>query len=481
MPDRLPNILWYCTDQQRFDTIGVLGNPHARTPALDRLVSDGVAFTRAYCQHPICAPSRASFMTGRYPSAVHVNYNGNDYFPKEAEATLVSRLLAEAGYDCGLVGKLHLAGSKNRRESRADDGFRYFKWNHTSVNPLSPDQDDYADWLSKKGLDPAEVVRLPHRKMDRVMAPTPERDNVPPDLHQTTWCTEKALEFIGQAQAPWMLCVNVFYPHKPFNPPWEYYRRFDPAAMPFPHFRESDIAHQDGLAEAGVRFQTRSLPPDERNARALYAAYCAMVALVDDQFGRILSFLDETAQLENTVVLFTSDHGEMLGDHGLVLKGCRFYEGGVHVPLIWSWPEHFRCGMRSSALVELIDIAPTLLDLAGLPIPERTQGKSLLPILTGRAEPDKHREFVRSEYFDHRPSSPVHATMYRDDRWKIVAYHSADHDDLGELYDLENDPWEFIDLWQNPEYRDLKLQLLKKNFDARVLAMDPGPPQTMSF
>jgi arylsulfatase A-like enzyme len=313
------------------------------------------------------------------------------------------------------------------------------------------------------------------------MAPTPERDNVPPDLHQTTWCTEKALEFIGQAQAPWMLCVNVFYPHKPFNPPWEYYRRFDPAAMPFPHFRESDIAHQDGLAEAGVRFQTRSLPPDERNARALYAAYCAMVALVDDQFGRILSFLDETAQRENTVVLFTSDHGEMLGDHGLVLKGCRFYEGGVHVPLIWSWPEHFRCGMRSSALVELIDIAPTLLDLAGLPIPERTQGKSLLPILTGRAEPDKHREFVRSEYFDHRPSSPVHATMYRDDRWKIVAYHSADHDDLGELYDLENDPWEFIDLWQNPEYRDLKLQLLKKNFDARVLAMDPGPPQTMSF
>ena len=206
-----------------------------------------------------------------------------------------------------------------------------------------------------------------------------------------------------------------------------------------------------------------------------------MVALVDDQFGRILSFLDETAQRENTVVLFTSDHGEMLGDHGLVLKGCRFYEGGVHVPLIWSWPERFRCGMRSPALVELIDIAPTLLDLAGLSIPERMQGKSLLPILTGRAEPDKHREFVRSEYFDHRPSSPVHATMYRDDQWKIVAYHSAAHDDLGELYDLENDPWEFNDLWQNPEYRDLKLQLLKKNFDARVLSMDPGPPQTMSF
>ena len=116
-----------------------------------------------------------------------------------------------------------------------------------------------------------------------------------------------------------------------------------------------------------------------------------------------------------------------------------------------------------------------------MPIPERMQGKSLLPILTGRAEPDKHREFVRSEYFDHRLSSPVHATMYRDDRWKIVAYHSTVHDDLGELYDLENDPWEFTDLWHNPEYRDLKLQLLKKNFDARVLSMDPGPPQTMSF
>src|SRR5262245_1901054 len=140
MPDRPPNILWYCADQQRFDTIGALGNPHVRTPNFDRLAAEGVAFTHAYCQSPICTPSRASFLTGRYPSGVRVNTNGNTHFPRDE--TLVTRLLADAGYMCGLIGKLHLAGACYGREARVDDGYSFFRYSH-APRPDWPKGHDY--------------------------------------------------------------------------------------------------------------------------------------------------------------------------------------------------------------------------------------------------------------------------------------------------------------------------------------------------
>ena len=128
MNSQRPNILWYCADQQRYDTIGALGFPAVSTPNIDALVEDGVAFTRAYTQSPICTPSRARFLTGHYPSRVHINRNGNESFPKRP--ALITRLLADAGYDCGLVGKLHLTSAYRRVETRADDGYRYWKWSH---------------------------------------------------------------------------------------------------------------------------------------------------------------------------------------------------------------------------------------------------------------------------------------------------------------------------------------------------------------
>ena len=128
MTTQRPNVLWICTDQQRYDTIAALGYPGVSTPNIDRLVQTGVAFTHAYCQSPICTPSRASFLTGRYASAVHVNGNGNDYFPPEAK--LVTKTLAEDGYDCGLIGKLHLASPYKRMEPRTDDGYRYWQYSH---------------------------------------------------------------------------------------------------------------------------------------------------------------------------------------------------------------------------------------------------------------------------------------------------------------------------------------------------------------
>lgn len=469
MTDR-PNILWYCADQQRFDTIGALGNRHVHTPNLDRLVGEGVAFEYAYCQAPICTPSRASFLTGQYASTVHANTNGNEQY---AGATLVTRRLADAGYDCGLAGKLHLAGAANGRETRTDDGYRFFKYSHAPRDDWFRGH-DYADWVRSRGSDPRATLKLRLGHVADLIEPTAELDNVPPHLHQTTWCTEMALEFVGQARnGPWLMSVNPYHPHPPYNPPYEYYRRFDPASLPGPYFRESDLAHQNEYL-GKVDFQSRSLRPDDFEARKVQAAYYAMIEQVDHEFGRLLAGIDR----ENTVVIFTSDHGEALGDHGLVHKGCRFFDGLTRVPLIISWPSRLKAGLRSQALVELTDIMPTVMELAGLPVPPGTHGRSLLPILTGAAAPDHHRDFVRCEYYD-AVAMPDRswATMYRDRRHKLVVYH--DHG-RGELYDMERDPHEHESLWDDPASQALKVELMQRSFDATVRAIDYGPPRVMS-
>jgi arylsulfatase A-like enzyme len=168
-----------------------------------------------------------------------------------------------------------------------------------------------------------------------------------------------------------------------------------------------------------------SAAPDAYDARAVKANYYAMIRLIDDQLGRILDSLRDTGQLGRTIIVFMSDHGEMLGDHGLILKGCRFFEGLVHVPLIVSWPEGFRQGEVSEALVELVDIAPTLLEAAGLAVPEAMQGRSLAPILTGAADPHRHKAHVVCEYHDAIEGQPdhTHGSMVFDGRYKTAVYH----------------------------------------------------------
>ncbi len=474
--DRWTNVLWITTDQQRYDTIGALGYPYMHTPNLDGLVESGVGFNRAYCQSPICTPSRASFMTGKYPSAVHQNRNGAAYFPPgyREEPLLVSKMLADAGYDCGLVGKLHLASNRRGREERSDDGFRYYQY---STRPDDPTylHEDYHRWLIAKGQEPGKILGRKADKRhghERYLPPSGYDDGTPAELHQATWCAEKAVEFIAAPRdGPWLLCLNFFHPHPPFDPPWEYYRRFDPSSLPRPHFRESDLENQSNLG--GITFQTDPRRPGERDVQLLRAAYYAMIELVDEQIGQVLDALAVSGQLERTLIIFNSDHGEMLGDHGLTRKGCRFYEGMVKVPLLWSLPSMLMHGLVSEALVELTDIAPTVLEIVGLNIPRQMHGRSLLPILTGQSPPEYHREHVRSEYYDAQGGDSMFGTMYRDLRWKLVVYHGQP---FGELYDMENDPSEFTNLWEDPELKDVKLQLMKASLDATVLAMDSGPP-----
>ena len=488
---RPPNVLWYCTDQQRWDTIGALTQPQIQTPQIDALAASGTAFLRAYTQSPICTPARACFLTGRYPASHHVYRNGNAYFPPGEK--LVTKLFAEAGYDCGLVGKLHLSAASKRFELRTDDGYRAYYWSHHPT-PDAARGHDYDSWLRhEKKVDPNEL----YAPINYFCGP-----GVPADLHQTTWCSEMAIRFITEKRdGPWLLSVNPFDPHAPFDAPPEYLAKIDPSKLDLPLFREHDLERQKAFVaidqqtkvaqdprvrrvvkpvSAGDHDSIASASPDEYDALEVKANYYAMIMLIDDQLRRIVDTLRETGQLENTIIVYMSDHGELLGDHGLILKGCRFFEGLVRVPLIISWPERFASGVVSEGMVETMDVAPTLLEAAGLPVPESMQGLSLLPILEGRADPKWHKPHVISEYFDSVGGQPdcTHGTMVFDGRWKSVVYHGHT---IGELYDLVNDPGEFDNLWDNYSAREVKAERILYHLDAMMQTVSVGPPRVANY
>ena len=450
-PPPRPNILWVCTDQQRFDTIHALGNPHVRTPNLDKLCHTGVAFTHAHAQSPICTPSRAT---------VHGCINGNDRW--DDAAPLITKTLADAGYDCGLAGKLHLSAAQGRIEPRPDDGYRVFHWSHHPKDDW-PRGHAYAEWLKAQGKDYTTLKRT--------------LGHIPAPLHQTTWCTNMAIDFLKHPRTgPWLFSLNCFDPHPPFDPPKDYLQRFDIPSLPRPAFREADLAAQRRLA--AVNFQSKPQDPETFGGKRLQAAYWAQIELIDHNVGRLLEALDATGQRENTLVIFTSDHGDMVGDHGLRAKGCRFYDPLVRVPLLLSWPAAFKQGLRSDALVELTDLAPTLLEAVGLPVPEGVHGKSLTPVCSGRADPHRHRDAVRSIYYKVLQGAPTYASMFRTRRHKLVVYHGHG---LGELFDMQADPGEFTNLWDDPAHAAIRTDLLTRAFDAAAFAADTGSARVGRF
>ncbi|MCG8310869.1 MAG: sulfatase-like hydrolase/transferase [Cytophagales bacterium] len=289
---------------------------------------------------------------------------------------------------------------------------------------------------------------------------------------------DRAIEFIGEKRTkPWLMCVNIFDPHVPFDGLDVFRRNYPEENMPSPLIGSDDCNVQTRLKEA---FFQNECDTDQPNIKSTISHYYAMIELIDNQLGRLFEYLDKMELRDNTMIIFTSDHGEMLGDHGLLLKGCRFYEGLVRVPLIISWPGKVEQGLVSNALVELIDIVPTIADAVQLD-PFWVQGKSLLPLLEGSAPSDFHKPYVRTEYYDvlnmfapYEPekNTPDYATMYRDEQYKLVNYHNLDY---GELYDLIADPNEFVNLWESEQHKDIKLELIKKSFDASMVITDPGP------
>lgn len=487
MPDvQRPNILWICTDQQRCDTIASLGNDRINTPNIDRLVDEGVTFTNAFCQSPVCTPSRASFLTGRYASTTGCRQNGQKIPETER---LIPRLLADEGYRCGLAGKLHLASCANGRvEERIDDGYDVFHWSH-HPQPDWP-ENAYTQWLHSKGVSWHDLYAADADSSAGPDSKSLVTPGMPAEYHQTTWCAEMAIDFIREmitpeyADKPWLFSVNCFDPHHAFDPPADYLAKYNPADMPVPKTRDGEwnnktryqqLDHQQAHNEPGY-ISPASLTVEEM--QEMTAAYYAMIELIDDQVGRMVAALEDTGQLENTIVIFMSDHGEMLGDHGLYLKGPHFYDEAVRVPLITRYPKHFQQGLQANGLVELIDIAPTLLQAANIELYAGFQGRSLWDICTGKASPDDHREHVYCEYDNAWTHHRAYGSMLRTKHEKIVAYHGVDE---GELYDLRTDPEEFHNLWNEPSSLPVKTRLLKSLLDARVFTLDPLPPRLGPF
>lgn len=461
-----PNILWICTDQQRWNTIGALGNKFVHTPNLDRLVREGVSFLNAFCQAPACTPSRASFMTGMYPATVHACKLGMDHWPETVP--LISQMLHNAGYDCGLAGKLHLSTAMAHRPEKRpkNDGYRKFYFSHSPSQGGSSNQ--YLVWLHKNGFNYDSI----HKK----------NGYIPTQYHQTTWCASKAIEFIKEdREQPWFFSLNFYDPHPPLDPPKEFLDKYNINMLPKPWVNDSDIQEKRELNDIFFQSKPRKYTPQENKERE--AKYWAQIDLIDQNIGRILDILRKTGQLDNTLIIFSTDHGDMLGDHGFVAKGCRFYEGLVHVPLIFWYPKALKHNLQSKALIELIDIVPTLLDVVGLYIPDRIQGKTLLPILTGKASPDSFRRFVRSSCYNcfatPENEKGSYGTMLRTKHYKIINYHSPVS--KGELYDLKKDPKEFHNVWNDPQYENVKLRLMQLSFDATAKAIDTGPKRVARY
>ncbi|SDS33498.1 sulfatase family protein [Actinopolymorpha singaporensis] len=472
-----PNILFICTDQQRFDAVREYGNDEIETPHLDRLAEQGVLFENCYVQNPVCGPSRASLMTGRYVANHGLWANGVGLPDHER---LFTRDLADAGYDCGLVGKLHLSACfAGRTERRLDDGFRVFRWAHDPYPGSS--ENAYHRWLRAAhpelhaaALDPASPVTF---------------DTMPTQAHYSRWIGLETQEFLRagrERDKPFCFVANFFDPHHGFGAPPEYVNRYDPQALSRPVTTPDELAtkpaiYTEASKESYAGHAKGFVEYTEAELQQVKAAYYAMVTLVDDEVGRILATLDEEGLTDNTVVVFTSDHGEMLGDHQLMLKGPMMYDCSVRVPLLIRWPGVLPTGERRTELVQWIDLAPTLLEVAGLPPLARGQGASLLPLARGDSGAWT-RDWALSQYRNsgHPYDPPVHTTMLRHDRWKLVVHHgepAGSRGRTGELYDLAADPHEVTNLWDDPAHATDRLVLQEKLMDVLVATEDRTKPR----
>ena len=471
-PDQRPNILLLCTDQQRFDAVGCYGNEEIDTPNLDRLASQSVVFENCYVQNPVCSPSRASLMTGKYVAAHGLHSNGVDL---PAGQELFSRRLADSGYDCGLVGKFHLAACKNgRSEPRQDDGMRVFRWAHDPYKGSS--ENGYHRWLQ------ASYPDLYAAAMD---ASDPETtwDTMPTHAHYSRWIGNETIDFLQssrKADKPFFFVTNFFDPHHGFGAPQEYVDRYDPQSLSRPVTKDRELESAPPIlteaSRASYAGHARGFTDySEQELQETKAAYYAMITLIDDEVGRILDALEEACLAENTLVVFTSDHGEMLGDHQLMLKGPFMYDCAVRVPLIMRWPDRIEPGRRSN-LVQWVDLAPTFLQVAGEQVPAQYQGDSLIRLLDGEDVPE-WRDWALCQYRDsgHSYEPEVHVTMIRHDQWKLIVHHGPPvtaRARTGQLFDMVSDPQELDNRWDDPEYHEQRTLLQELLLDVLVATED---------
>ncbi|HOZ45690.1 MAG TPA: sulfatase-like hydrolase/transferase [Candidatus Hydrogenedentes bacterium] len=459
------NLILLHTDQQRRDSLGCYGNAAARTPNLDRLAGQGARFDHHYASNPVCMPSRASLLTGRHLPAHGVIDNG---IPLDTREATLAAILGHAGYDTFAAGKLHLTpyqspdmrhGESFRAwESGALDGWDgpYYGFRRVRLvldhgeGPVNPRFGHYGQWLAREHAEVFGLVGAEH-------APEPKfpgvyRSRVPPELHHSNYIADQVIEYLEAADGntPFFVFAGFPDPHAPFVPPEAYAERFDGVEFPDPAQRAGEhdsrpsfyrrLLMEDLFAQDG---NARRAPEGEHFRHIVQNTY-AMVSLIDDAVGRILDAVERRGLADKTIVCFTSDHGDLLGDHGLLYKAQLPFASLMRVPFILRAPGILRNVVQ--APMGNADVAPTLLDLAGVPVPASVQGLSYVPVLAG-LQP-RVREAVLSCGWSKTSPDFRHMSLHGD-AWRLTWWPGLEQ---GELYDLRADPHELDNVYNADPY-----------------------------
>jgi len=424
---RPPNIILILTDDQAPGTLGCEGNPHVRTPRLDRLAKEGAYFSRAYVPVPQCAPSRAALLTGLYPPLNGVLSNTDPQL--NPDLTTFPELFKRQGYACGLVGKWHLGNGL-----QPQCGFEDL-W----VTYLLPEEDRPVPRIS---YDPRLYVNgqwVAHKG------------------YLTDILTDYAIHFVeDHVDHPFLLWLAYKAPHPPYDPPPDARLSYEASVLPLPGSIADDLSTKPS-PQRGSRAHRLFKQNSPVQIRRFLGAYYAMISSVDQNVARLLDRLDQLQLDRDTLIIYMSDNGFLHGEHQMLTKGAAFYEELVRTPLILRWPGRIESGTRVDALVSSLDIFPTLCRAADIPLPTHLSGKDLRPLLAG--EYPALRETLFFEYHTEMLSNQV--TPMRGlvtPRYKYVNYLQ----DTEELYDLEVDPREMQNLISDPEREELADSLRQK-------------------
>ena len=469
-----PNVLFIMTDEMRWDAAGFAGSSIVRTPTLDRLAESGVCFEDAYCASPVCSPARASWLSGLYP---HAHLQLRNYAPRRrgmwgshmpATCVTLGDVLKRAGYRCGNVGVWHLGDDETPQHGFSDFWCTYRYLGSGHVDPLSA------------SFERAGVANLYGKGAEGIVqyGNTPAFGTITdPRQQRTTWTVDRALEFLERPQdAPFLLLVGIKDPHPLMLVPPELLKLYAEERLPLPKTLRDPLEGKPGY-HSRAKFRIRG-PVTDAQFRRMMAHYFALITHIDRQVGRLLEVLEEHGQIENTIVVFTSDHGEMLGDHGFTEK-CFMYESSVRVPCLISWPRRLPSGLRVSTPLAGVDLMPTLLDLADVPIPSPMDGRSVAgPVLAG-SQPDprpilaeiasQEAIYGPSEVNQDREQLAAHV-MLLDKGCKYV----WNRFDADELYDLRTDPDEMHNLAALAKGRE-RIVSMRQQVAEMVARTGPGP------
>jgi len=441
------NVLLIISDEHRRDASGCYGNKTVKTLSIDALAQDGVIFTRAYCPSPLCAPSRASMLTGKYPNshgALHHYINGKDpglhNEPGIRGQRTIAHMFRAHGYVTGAIGKMHVHG-----ETREHDlGFDYRKLRFYTYL--------YEDYKNEVGEEKAKAY-LGKGYRDRHYSYN--TDNTPTELGEEfmfdNLVAKYAVDFIKKNKdRPFFLHVGFEKPHAPWKTQKKYHDLYNPEDIELPKTwdqlkKGADFDHIMPDTKKNKDFT-------ETQIRNSIAAYYANVTSMDENVGKLITAIKETGLYEKTIIIYTSDHGESLYEHGLIEKHC-FFEGAVGIPLIIYCPGLKVKEKTCSCLASLVDIMPTLSEMSGFGKIEGIDGISLLDAMVTGVYPERH---IYSEFYTHKPQR-----MILTDKWKYVYTIGASE----QLYDLANDKEEMNNLAYDSEYDHIRAELREKVFE----------------